>query len=357
MTDIRVVIIVETGFVATELALVLDILRIANRLSSTACFDVKICTSSMDGLVDCLGGDMAVRAEPFWSYQETPPNFVVVLGGSGVCQSLGKIHSKLRWLERIGAQILLLSDAAYIWRKINSNDGAFTTHWENQQLLRDSLVDLDEIPILYVKNGRVTTGAGMVATADLVLTEIVAPVSSQLAQATSQMLVMDGVRDGNTPQPRSENDTHFYRAAQLDAVIRHMEENVETPVSMSELASVAGRSVRQLERRFEKATGCSPLTFYRSLRLRRSKIMLEQSAASIAEIAIACGFNSSSNFARMFSREFGTSPRCLRQRVAGDADRPSKSTHEKGSSNAPVTLSAPSFGTSSYASGTNGAPV
>lgn len=357
MTDPRVVIIVETGFVATELALVLDILRIANRLSSSVCFDVKICTSSADGLVDCLGGAMAVRAAPFWSYQETPPEYVVVLGGTGVCQSLDKIHSKLRWLERIGTQILLLSDAAYKWRKLNSNEGAFTTHWESQQLLRDSLEDLDDIATLYVKNGRVTTAAGMIATADLILSEIVSPVSGQLAQATSQMLVMDGVRAGNTPQPRSENDTQFYRAARLDAVIRHMEENVETPVSMSELASVAGTSIRQLERRFEKAAGRSPLAFYRSLRLRRSKIMVEQSATPIAEIAFACGFNSSSNFARMFQREFGTSPRCLRQRVAGLAERPSKSTHEKGSNNAHVTLSAPSFGSSSYASGTNGALV
>ncbi|MGO4909105.1 GlxA family transcriptional regulator [Pseudorhodobacter sp. W20_MBD10_FR17] len=333
MADTRVVILVETGFVATELALVLDILRIANRLGGQDRFQTQICSSSGSTMIDSLDDGMSVRATPFRAMLAVPPDHVVVLGGSGIRASLGQFCAKFRWLERVGSHILLLSDAAYEWKRLNAEDGAFTTHWENQQLLRDTLVDLEESPPLYLRNGRITTAAGMIATADVVLSEIVAPLSEKLAQATSQMLVMNGVREGNAPQPCSENDIDFLRVWRLEAVIRHMEQNVETPVCMSGLARVAGTSVRQLERRFVKAIGQTPVAFYRTLRLRRGKVMVEQTSASIAEIAIACGFSCSSAFSRVFLREFGRSPTQLRLQLIA---RPAKPRETRADGSAPL---------------------
>lgn len=322
--ETRVVVLVETGFVATELALVLDILRIANRLDSEPRFDVKISTSSGSELVESLGGVMIVRATAFLQNPDAPPVHVLVLGGSGIRQSLAGLQVKLRWLERVGSHLMFFSDAASEWKRLNPHDGEFTTHWENQQLLRDMLVDLGERPPLYLRSGRVTTAAGMVATADAVLNVLVAPVSTQLAQATSQMLVMNGLRDGTAPQPRSENDHAYFRLWGLDRVIRLMEENVEMPLRVTELAAVVGTSVRQLERRFEKATGRTPVGFYRSLRLRRSKVMVEQTALSMSEIAFACGFGNPATFARVFVKEFGQSPHRMRKMfVAPDPVEPS----------------------------------
>ena len=351
MTDAHVVILVDTGFVGTEFALVLDILRIANRLGDHEQFKIQICSPSDSALIESLGGGMLVRATPFLLNQALPPDHVVVLGGGGIRKSLGLQTAKLRWLERIGSHILLLSDAAYEWKRLNSLDGRFTTHWENQQLLRDTLVDLEQSPPLYTRNGRITTAAGMVATADVVLSEIIAPVSKQLAQATSHMLVMNGMRDGTAPQPRSTLDTNCHRVWRLDAVIGHMEQNIETPVRLSDLARVAGTSVRQLERRFEKVTGQTPIAFYRTLRLRRSRLMVEQTSTSIAEISVACGFGDASTFARMFQREFGWSPTQLRHQLI---TRSSRSPIEKEPTNAPLPLSAPAPRTSSDPAGTNG---
>lgn len=322
MADTRVVILVETGFVATELALVLDILRIANRLGGRDQFDIQICSSADSAIIDSLNDGMVVRATPFREIITTPPDHIVVLGGRGIRAGLSLLYAKLRWLERVGSHILLLSDAAYEWKRLNADQCTGTTHWESQQLLRDTLVDLQDSPPLYLRNGRITTAAGMIATADVVLSQIVAPISAQLSQSTSQMLVMNGVRDGSAPQPCSEHDTDFFRVWRLEVVIRHMEQNVETPVCMAGLARVAGTSVRQLERRFIKAVGQTPVAFYRTLRLRRGKVMVEQTSASIAEIAIACGFGGSSAFARVFLREFGRSPTQLRQQLIARPVKP-----------------------------------
>lgn len=354
MVCTRVVILVETGFVGTELALVMDILRIANRLGNEEQFSIQICSLSGSALIESLGGGMLVRATPFLSHQASPPDHIVVLGGSGIRDSLGPHSARLRWLERVGSHILLLSDSAYEWKRLNSPDGRFTTHWENQQLLRDTLVDLGQSPPLFARNGRITTAAGMAATADVILAEIVAPISRQLAQATSHMLVMNGMRDGTAPQPRSALDTNCHRVWRLDAVIRHMEQNIETPACLSELARVARTSVRQLERRFEKAIGQTPVAFYRSLRLRRSRVMVEQTSTSVSEIAIACGFGSASTFSRVFIREFGQSPSQLRRHLIAHA---SKSISQKEPVHAPLPLSSPAPCASSDPSRTNGAFV
>jgi len=274
-----------------------------------------------------------------------------VLGGAGIRKNLSPHSAKLRWLERVGSHILLLSDAAYEWKRLNAQDDNLTTHWENQQLLRDTLVDMAQSPPLFTRSGRITTAAGMVATADVVLSEIIAPLSKQLAQATSHMLVMNGVREGTAPQPRSTLDTNCHRVWRLDAVIRHIEQNIETPVRLSDLARVAGTSVRQLERRFEKVIGQTPIAFYRTLRLRRSRVMVEQTATSISEIAVACGFGCASTFARMFLREFGRSPTQLRHHLIA---RSTRSLIAKEHDHAPLSLSAPAPCAPANPAGTNG---
>lgn len=86
----------------------------------------------------------------------------------------------------------------------------------------------------------------MVVTADEILLEIIGPHSGQLAQSTSNILVMNDVRDGATPQPRSTLDTNCHRVAHLDAVILHMEQKFETPIRLSKLAR-SSRSQSEVE--------------------------------------------------------------------------------------------------------------
>ncbi|NGQ93275.1 helix-turn-helix domain-containing protein [Rhodobacter sp. HX-7-19] len=357
MAKVRIFVLVEPGFVATELSLALDVFRIANRLQDDADFEVTVCTSSGQTLVESLDETVMVRATPFQSEAFAQPGHLVVLGGRGIRAALGGLRSRLCWIERTGSHVLLLSDAASEWMRLHPQNTALTTHWENQQLLRDTLVNCSERPTLYARSGRITTAAGMIATADVVLGTIVATVSNRLAQALASILLMDRIREDATPQPRSENDSQVLRLAKLDTVIRHMEQNVETPVSIEALAEISGTSVRQLERKFKAATRCAPMPFYRSLRLRRSKALVEQTTLSITDIMIACGFGSSSHFSRMFFREFGTTPSQLRRDLLAEASSPLRVHPKKGSHHAPVSFPAPAPGPSAYGPRTDGAAV
>ena len=55
------------------------------------------------------------------------------------------------------------------------------------------------------------------------------------------------------------------------AVVATMEQNIEEPLSCSELATHVGFSARQLERLFQKYIGQAPTRYYLGLRLERAR--------------------------------------------------------------------------------------
>lgn len=356
MITVQIVILVEDGFVPTELALVQDVFRIANRLEGGAFFSTVIGTSSGSELVEGDGG-MMLRARTWAGDWPNIPNHLIVLGGCGVRRTFPRMQARFNWLDRLGCRVVLLSDAASEWKKLFPEAAGITTHWENHQLLRDADLATDRDLPLYSQRNRITTAAGMMATADAVLGAIVASYSSFLAQATARVLLMDRIRGGETSQPRSEHDTISLRHAKIERVIAAMEENLAVPVPISELAGIAGYSTRQLERRFNRVFGQAPAAFYRSLRLRRGKVLLEQTDLSITEIAVICGFSGSSTFAKIFARDYGVTPKRWRDQLAVNAICNSVIPKPEGRKNAPLALSACSSRASANPFGTNGALV
>lgn len=357
MTTVTVAILVENGYVPTELALVQDTLRIANRIGDQVKFDTRLYTTGEGDLITGTGG-MMVRAQQLDTSDPAPLDHLVVLGGSTVGQSFTNQRPRIRWFERLGCQVLLLSDAASEWKKLHPEADDLTTHWENQQLLQDVSADAHTDLPLYFRKGRVTTAGGMVATADVVLNNIVAAQSTQLAQAVGKVMLLDRIRDGHAFQPRSHNDTISLKLANVAPAITHMEENIETPLPMIDIADISGVSVRQLERNFQKAVGQSPAAFYRSLRLRRAKALVEQTNMSMTEIAICCGFRISSSFAKMYAREFGLTPKKRRCQLIATAKKSSTiQLNTQDTINASFPLSPRPSCASLYPPRTNEAPV
>lgn len=307
MKTVRVTILAEPGFVPTELALVIDVLRIATRLGTDVRFEYQVCTSQEEMLVEGLGGSL-VRAVSFRTGCTVLPDHLVVLGGAAIRPAFRGLKGRLSWMERMGVGLMLLSDAAAEWRGLHPDTDQITTHWENQQVDRDAGGAVESHLPLFMEKAHVATGGGMASTADLVLMRIVAPHSLHLAQSVAHVLLMGDIRDGAVHQPRSENDVMSLRHSKLDTIISAMENALETPLPIPELAEIAGFSVRQMERKFKALIGRSPASYYRSLRLRRAKALVEQTVLPITEISVACGFGNQSSFAKRYIQEFGISP-------------------------------------------------
>ncbi len=74
------------------------------------------------------------------------------------------------------------------------------------------------------------------------------------------------------------------------------------------LSTAMAMSRAQLLRRLKSLTGNSPGYYIKTLRLDKAKELLETSDLSISEVAFQTGFNSPSNFTKVFSEKFGMKP-------------------------------------------------
>ena len=98
------------------------------------------------------------------------------------------------------------------------------------------------------------------------------------------------------------------RDARVLLCISLMEEHIEEPREIGELADRAGVSVRQLERLFAATLKQRPIGFYLALRLERAERLINYSTLSIREVAVATGFSSLSQFSRSFGKQYGRPP-------------------------------------------------
>ena len=87
-------------------------------------------------------------------------------------------------------------------------------------------------------------------------------------------------------------------------------------IDLVAVASDAGLSLRQLERRFLADVGIAPKTFARMVRL-QSALRRIAGGQPLADVALACGYYDQPHMARDFSRLAETSPAAWRE-YAGD---------------------------------------
>jgi AraC family transcriptional regulator len=101
-------------------------------------------------------------------------------------------------------------------------------------------------------------------------------------------------------------------------VTEHIEANIESALTISALAEVAGLSEFHFARMFKASTGETPHGFVQRRRIDRAKQMLAETRLPLAEVALACGFSSQSHFAEAFRKRTGLTPSGYRA-VSGSA--------------------------------------
>lgn len=93
-----------------------------------------------------------------------------------------------------------------------------------------------------------------------------------------------------------------------------IEQCLQQPFRVDEIARRVGVSTRVLQRRFKQQTGLTLLEFRRQRCLDRARQLLEESSLSIGEIAHQVGFGHVSNFTTAYRRRFGLTPAEQRRR-------------------------------------------
>ncbi|MBC2604622.1 helix-turn-helix domain-containing protein [Pelagicoccus albus] len=94
--------------------------------------------------------------------------------------------------------------------------------------------------------------------------------------------------------------------------VKHIKSNFELPISLSEIAEVAGTSVRHFSKVFKEETGLSFVEYLTRERVEKAKKQIRESSNRISDIAFESGFDSIAQFNRAFKKVAGESPSSYR---------------------------------------------
>jgi AraC-like DNA-binding protein len=103
----------------------------------------------------------------------------------------------------------------------------------------------------------------------------------------------------------------------LQRAMNYLGERLDGSVRVPELARLVGVSPSHLTTMFRKATGSGVLAHHIALKMARARQLLDQSDASINEIAQEVGYDDPFYFSRHFRRHHGVSPSAYRSRDEG----------------------------------------
>lgn len=98
-------------------------------------------------------------------------------------------------------------------------------------------------------------------------------------------------------------------------VLVYIEEHLDEPLPLDQLAGLAGFSPHHFHRVFQHITGEAPKEYLRRLRLERAVYRLKVSPDNVLQIALDAGFKTHETFTRAFVRQFDIHPSQFRDVV------------------------------------------
>ncbi len=115
-------------------------------------------------------------------------------------------------------------------------------------------------------------------------------------------------------------------ASRIHKVLDYINDNIGRDLSLQTLAKVSCFSRFHFHRIFTAQIGETPVDFVKRLRLERAAgMIITRASQSITDIALSCGFSSSSVFARAFKEQFEISPTEWRRKGEQSLERIQKS--------------------------------
>jgi transcriptional regulator GlxA family with amidase domain len=249
-------------------------------------------------------------------------NYIIVVGGllHGGKQLDEESVAYLKRAARAGVPLVGVCTGSFVLARAGLMTGRrCCVSWYHYQDF------LDEFPHhtpvadrLYVIDGDRITCAGGGGAADLATALVEKFLGRAIAQKSRHVLLLDRQRPGTESQPHPPiadlvADDRVRRSLLL------MEQHLADPLPIADIARRLQLSTRQLERLFQTVMGQRPAEFYRRLRLRYARFLLDTTGRSVTDIALEAGFSDCAHFSRQFKAQHGFTPSDARARAPGPA--------------------------------------
>ncbi|MFL6038608.1 MAG: helix-turn-helix domain-containing protein [Gaiellaceae bacterium] len=242
---------------------------------------------------------------PGWSDPDHEPS-------DALKQALVEAHER-------GVRLVSLCTGAFVLAAAGILDGRrATTHWMYAERLEHRYPRVRVDPdVLYVAEDNVMTSAGTAAGIDLCLHLVALDHGVEVAATVARRLVMPLHRSGG--QAQYVDAPIAPEPGGLAALLDWGRANLETGITVDDLARRGAMSPRTLTRRFRAAVSMPPGEWLQRERLRLAQRLLEQTDDAIEVVARRAGYDAAVTMRAQFAGRLRTSPRAYRNtfRAAG----------------------------------------
>lgn len=304
----RIGIVLVPDFALASFSMIIEPLRIANRLSGQKLYDWSL-LSGDGGLVGSSAG-IELQTQPIADQRDSVFDLAMVCAGFHAERY--RHAGVLNWLRRhrrLGKDVGAVSTGTFVLARAGLlADHRCTVHWDFRGALAELYPDLNLEDALYVIDRGIVTSGGSIAALDLMLRLISDQQGLAFSKAVGEQFVHSGAR---VPTEHQRGDLiHRLGTAKpvLIEAVKRMESALDRALSPADIAGDLGISQRQLERQFRSQLGRTPIAYHRDLRLDHARRLLSQTALPVTEIALSCGFGSASHFALLYRQRFGRLP-------------------------------------------------
>lgn len=319
----KLAILTYDGVNTFELGIAMEVFGLPNM--GAGWYDVAVCGERKGGAsasscgvqisagrgLDALDDATTVIVPGWQNIDELPPKVII---------------ERLRAAHARGARIATICAGVFVLAATGLLSGRrAAVHWAQAEALSRKYPDiLVDASVLYVDDRDILSSAGRAAGLDLCLHIVQRDFGARVANDVARRLVIPAHREGGQAQ-------YIPRRAQpvrdtMGDLLGWIRQNLDQDLAIERLADRARMSRRTFIRRFVDATGSMPGEWITLERMTHAKMMLEDTRASIEQVAEMSGFGSVDTLRHHFRVHLSTSPTryraCFQKAVPDNRSRP-----------------------------------
>ncbi len=242
-------------------------------------------------------------------------DYIVVVGGLlDDMPALNPAYSRfLHQASEAGVPLVGICTGAFMLHQAGLLDGyRCCVSWFHQADFLEQFEGLTPVAdqIFVVDRDRLTCSGGA-SSAHLAAYLVDKHVGRAQASKSLHIMIIDDALRADKPQPGISLDFKTSDPIVMRSLLL-MQQNIDTPLSVEELAKRVGHSKRQIERHFRAALDISPKAAFLRIRLETALHLLRTTDKSISQIAVDCGFCDASHLSRLFKQHYDCTPLAAR---------------------------------------------
>ncbi|WP_227269691.1 GlxA family transcriptional regulator [Roseobacter weihaiensis] len=309
--------LVFPGFPMACLTSMIEPLRAANEIVGFTAFDWAIL--SEQGSTVTSSARVVFQADAALSEAEGFAQLFLLSAPTSEFTDPTLSRGRLRRLDRHGTLLGAVSGGVFPLARAGLLDSAKTSvHWCYAAAFAQEFPQIAGTNEVISIDGRRITVSGAAAAFDLALhlvsDKLGQGVATEVACWFQHAIVRGQGVDQKVPTVRAESTDDMLPQIVREAV-DIFASHIEDPIKVADAADIIGVSARQLERMFRKATGRSPLHYYRAMRMNAARQLVLYSNENMTDIALAVGYASATPMIQNYKEIFGIHPAADRDKI------------------------------------------